>query len=96
MPPAPTGRLRPLKGEALGPAAEGDGAQAPEVLERKAAKPVRAPGPTLPSPEEIAIHYVSHIPYRAWCSQRGRGKSFAHDRVDRPDNANVRRSRLFP
>ena len=41
--------------------------------------------PALPSPEEVEAHYVSHIPYRAWCSHcvRGRGKSFAHHRVHR-------------
>ena len=31
---------------------------------------------------------VSHIPYRAWCSHcvRGRGKSFAHRRVNRQED----------
>ena len=31
---------------------------------------------------------VSHIPYRAWCSHcvRGRGKSFAHHRVNRQED----------
>ena len=85
-PPGPTGPLGPLEGEAPGPVAEGDGAPVPEVLEGRAAKPMRAPA--LPNLEEIEAHNVSHIPYRAWCSHcvRGRGKSFAHHRVDRPED----------
>ena len=85
-PPGPTGPLGPLEGEAPEPVAEGGEVLVPEVSEGRAAKPLRAPA--LPNPEEIEAHYVSHIPYRAWCSHcvRGRGKSFAHHRVDRPED----------
>ena len=85
-PPGPTGPLGPLEGEAPEPVAEGGEVLVPEVSEGRAAKPLRAPA--LPNPEEIEAHNVSHIPYRAWCSHcvRGRGKSFAHHRVDRPED----------
>ena len=75
-----------MEGEAPEPVAEGGEVLVPEVSEGRAAKPLRAPA--LPNPEEIEAHYVSHIPYRAWCSHcvRGRGKSFAHHRVDRPED----------
>lgn len=46
------------------------------------AKPLKAPAK--PTAEMIAMHEISHIPFRAWCPHcvRGRGKSFQHRRVD--------------
>ena len=53
------------------------------------AKPL--PIPAKPTPEMIAAHEVSHLPFRSWCSHcvRGRGKSFQHRRVqhDQDDEA---------
>ena len=47
-------------------------------------------GPAEPTPLEIAIHNITHLPYRAWCRHcvRGRGRSEAHQRMLRErDNA---------
>ena len=53
------------------------------------AKPL--PIPAKPTPEMIAAHEFSHLPFRSWCSHcvRGRGKSFQHRRVqhDQDDEA---------
>ena len=53
------------------------------------AKPL--PIPAKPTPEMIAAHEVSHLPFRSCCSHsvRGRGKSFQHRRVqhDQDDEA---------
>ena len=44
--------------------------------------------PVLPSAAEIAAHEVSHIPYRAWCTSRVRGRAKSqphrsqHDKLD--------------
>ena len=59
--------------------------------EAQQAKPL--PIPAKPSPEMIAAHEVSHLPFRSWCSHcvRGRGKSFQHRKVqhDQDDEAHL-------
>lgn len=95
-PQRPTGQVVPLEGEAveedptifddveegmeedLEEACEEHGVAVKEAEEGRMAKPLKAP--SLPSPEEIEAHEVSHIPFRAWCSHcvRGRGKSYSH------------------
>ena len=49
-----------------------------ETQEARAAK--AQPAPYTPSPEEIANHNMTHIPYRSWCPQcvRGKGKASPH------------------
>ena len=46
------------------------------------AKVVRDPGQ--PTPEEVAKHQVTHVPYRAWCAScvMGRGRNAAHRALD--------------
>ena len=46
--------------------------------------------PDQPTPEEVRLHNIAHIPYRAWCRHcvRGRGKNSAHERrAQECDNA---------
>ena len=40
--------------------------------------------PPQPTPEEIANHRVSHIPFRSWCAAcvEGRARSYAHKKHD--------------
>ena len=42
--------------------------------ERGAREPVKALDPKKPSRDEIAMHELTHLPYRAWCSHCVRGK----------------------
>ena len=53
-----------------------------------------AKSPEMPSPEEVARHEVSHVPYKSWCRSfvMGRGKSAAHRRVDAEENTGFQRS----
>ena len=51
--------------------------------EEEAAQPKLLRDPGDPSPQEIAEHNVTHMPYRAWCAHcvAGRGKADPHRRV---------------
>ena len=55
--------------------------------EEDSARIIRAP--PRPTPEMIAAHEVSHLPFRSWCAfcVRGRGQSCAHPRVDQGDES---------
>ena len=46
--------------------------------EAQSAKPLRAP--PVPTPQMIAEHELTHIPYRSWCPAcvAGRGRSYSH------------------
>ena len=73
-----TGSVRPNgKGRLM--AGEGDAEQEPEQAAEAEGVAARAlPAPPQPTPEMVASHNVSHIPFRSWCAHcvRGRGKSF--------------------
>ena len=65
-------------------AGEGDAEQEPEQAAEDEGFAARAlPAPPQPTPEMVASHNVSHIPFRSWCSHcvRGRGRSFYHKKV---------------
>ena len=65
-------------------AGEGDAEQEPEQAAEDEGFAARAlPAPPQPTPEMVASHNVSHIPFRSWCSHcvRGRGRSFYHNKV---------------
>ena len=65
-------------------AGEGDAEQEPEQAAKDEGFAARAlPAPPQPTPEMVASHNVSHIPFRSWCSHcvRGRGRSFYHKKV---------------
>ena len=51
--------------------------------EEEAIQPKLLRDPGDPSPQEIAEHNVTHMPYRAWCAHcvAGRGKADPHRRV---------------
>ena len=53
-------------------------AQAPAEEEGQQAHPLARPD--RPTPEMIAAHEVSHVPYRSWCRAcvAGRGRAFQH------------------
>ena len=78
-----TGPVRPNgKGRLM--AGEGDAEQEPEQAAEDEGFAARAlPAPPQPTPEMLASHNVSHIPFRSWCAHcvRGRGKSFYHRKV---------------
>ena len=78
-----TGSVRPNgKGRLM--AGEGDAEQEPEQAAEDEGFAARAlPAPPQPTPEMVASHNVSHIPFRSWCAHcvRGRGKSFYHRKV---------------
>ena len=42
---------------------DAEGAEGPEVAQR----PRGMRSPDLPSPEELALHWLTHLPYRSWC-----------------------------
>jgi hypothetical protein len=44
------------------------------------------PQPERPSPEEVATHELTHLPYRSWCAHcvRGRGRADDHHHVMEP------------
>ena len=73
-----------LKAEVLGPTAMQHQIMSvtdqdhDETDESQAAKPL--PQPRKPSPEEVAAHELTHLPYRSWCSHcvRGRGRADDH------------------
>ena len=78
-----TGSVRPNgKGRLM--AGEGDAEQEPEQAAEDEGFAARAlPAPPQPTPEMVASHNVSHIPFRSWCSHcvRGRGKSYYRKKV---------------
>ena len=48
--------------------------------EEEAQEPARLKDTVKPSPDEVAVHMVSHLPYRDWCPHcvRGRALSRTH------------------
>ena len=72
------GSVRPNgKGRLM--AGEGDAEQEPEQAAEDEGFAARALlAPPQPTPEMVASHNVSHIPFSSWCAHcvRGRGKSF--------------------
>lgn len=46
--------------------------------------PLRVTSPKKPSPEEVAAHELTHLPFRSWCSHcvRGRGRVADHRKQD--------------
>ena len=46
----------------------------------EACNAVPLPAPLQPTPEMVAAHNVSHVPFRSWCTAcvRGRGRANAH------------------
>ena len=56
--------------------------QDPDQLQSGSREPRKLRDPLLPSPEEVRVHEMTHLPYRSWCAHcvRGKGKSMAHVR----------------
>ena len=56
----------------------GSGSAQPGGEEAQRARPLRAP--PVPTPQMVAEHEVTHIPYRAWCPAcvAGRGRAYSH------------------
>ena len=65
------------------------GSAQPGGEEAQRARPLRAP--PVPTPQMVAEHEVTHIPYRSWCPAcvAGRGRSYSHHHEGRDSTVPV-------
>ncbi|CAE7551092.1 unnamed protein product [Symbiodinium sp. CCMP2592] len=65
------------------------GSAQPGGEEAQRAKPLRAP--PVPTPQMVAEHEVTHIPYRSWCPAcvAGRGRAYSHHHEGRDSTVPV-------
>ena len=65
------------------------GSAQPGREEAQRARPLRAP--PVPTPQMVAEHEVTHIPYRSWCPAcvAGRGRSYSHHHEGRDSTVPV-------